>query len=190
MRGRLFHLDPTSGRNHGASRQRSAFTSHSGRFWPLYSSAGSPGRDWSAHGVGAPRAIALLARDQPTRRRGAGSSLSRSRFGRCWPISSAQAWRAKTNEELAAEPLLLESLGDDRLQELIRFLVEIDHLKFAPNGLTINTRPSSNSSRRGNRGSPNWPSRSRPGQTRRPRNENGPGPIRLNHGPTPARPCA
>ena len=43
------------------------------------------------------------------------------------------AWRAKTNEELSAEPLLLESLGHEQLQELIRFLVDIDRLKFAPN---------------------------------------------------------
>jgi hypothetical protein len=43
------------------------------------------------------------------------------------------AWRAKTNEELSAEPLLLESLGHDQLQELIQFLVDIDRLKFAPN---------------------------------------------------------
>jgi hypothetical protein len=42
-------------------------------------------------------------------------------------------WRAKTNEELAAEPQLRESLGDERLEELIGFLVQIDHLKFAPN---------------------------------------------------------
>lgn len=43
------------------------------------------------------------------------------------------AWRAKTNEELAAEPRLRESLGNERLEELIQFLVAIDHLKFAPN---------------------------------------------------------
>ncbi len=42
------------------------------------------------------------------------------------------AWRAKTNEELAAEPRLAEVLGHDQLQELIRFLDQVDQLKFAP----------------------------------------------------------
>jgi hypothetical protein len=42
------------------------------------------------------------------------------------------AWRAKTTEELSAEPLLAEVLGRDQLQELIRFLDQVDQLKFAP----------------------------------------------------------
>jgi hypothetical protein len=42
------------------------------------------------------------------------------------------AWRAKTTEELSAEPRLDEILGRDQLQELIRFLDQVDHLKFAP----------------------------------------------------------
>jgi hypothetical protein len=42
------------------------------------------------------------------------------------------AWRAKTTEELSAEVRLEEVLGHDQLQELIRFLDEIDQLKFAP----------------------------------------------------------
>ena len=42
------------------------------------------------------------------------------------------AWRAKTTEELSAEPRLLEVLGHDQLQELIRFLDQVDQLKFAP----------------------------------------------------------
>jgi hypothetical protein len=44
-----------------------------------------------------------------------------------------QAWRAKTNEELSAEPRLAELLGHDQLQELIQILNDIDLLKFAPN---------------------------------------------------------
>jgi hypothetical protein len=42
------------------------------------------------------------------------------------------AWRAKTTEELSAEPRLAEVLGADQLEELIRFLDQIDQLKFAP----------------------------------------------------------
>jgi hypothetical protein len=41
-------------------------------------------------------------------------------------------WRAKTTEELAAEPQLAELLGHEQLQELIRFLDQVDRLKFAP----------------------------------------------------------
>jgi hypothetical protein len=42
------------------------------------------------------------------------------------------AWRAKTTEELSSEPQLLERLGGDERRDLIRFLDEIDQLKFAP----------------------------------------------------------
>ena len=42
------------------------------------------------------------------------------------------AWRAKTTQELAEEAPLLEVLGDVQLDELIRFLDLVDHLKFAP----------------------------------------------------------
>ena len=42
------------------------------------------------------------------------------------------AWRAKTTEELAADPRLAEVLGQDQLQALIRFLDQVDQLKFAP----------------------------------------------------------
>ncbi len=41
-------------------------------------------------------------------------------------------WRAKTTEELAAEPALSEMLGPEPFQELIQFLDRIDRLKFAP----------------------------------------------------------
>jgi hypothetical protein len=47
-----------------------------------------------------------------------------SRFG--------PTWRAKTTQELAAEPALSEMLGPEPLQELIQFLDRIDRLKFAP----------------------------------------------------------
>jgi hypothetical protein len=42
------------------------------------------------------------------------------------------AWRAKTTEELSAEPRLEQALGDDQLKELTRFLDQVDRLKFAP----------------------------------------------------------
>jgi hypothetical protein len=42
------------------------------------------------------------------------------------------AWRAKTTQELATEDTLVEVLGDEQLDELIRFLDFVDHLKFAP----------------------------------------------------------
>lgn len=42
------------------------------------------------------------------------------------------AWRAKTIQELATESLLFEALGREQLDELIRFLELVDHLKFAP----------------------------------------------------------
>jgi hypothetical protein len=41
-------------------------------------------------------------------------------------------WRAKTTEELAADAQLEQVLGCDGLQELIRFLDQVDRLKFAP----------------------------------------------------------
>jgi hypothetical protein len=40
-------------------------------------------------------------------------------------------WRAKTTEEMAAEPTLAEVLGPEPLKELIEFLDRIDRLKFA-----------------------------------------------------------
>jgi hypothetical protein len=42
------------------------------------------------------------------------------------------AWRAKTTEELSADKALEDALGREPLQELIRFLDQVDHLKFAP----------------------------------------------------------
>lgn len=41
-------------------------------------------------------------------------------------------WRAKTTEELADEPILVELLGPEPLADLIKFLDRIDRLKFAP----------------------------------------------------------
>ncbi len=41
-------------------------------------------------------------------------------------------WRAKTTEELAAEPALGEVLGPESLEELFQFFDRIDRLKFAP----------------------------------------------------------
>jgi hypothetical protein len=42
------------------------------------------------------------------------------------------AWRAKTTEELSADPQLEHALGQEPLQELILFLDQVDRLKFAP----------------------------------------------------------
>jgi len=42
------------------------------------------------------------------------------------------AWRAKTTEELSADQELEHALGREPFQELIRFLDQVDHLKFAP----------------------------------------------------------
>jgi hypothetical protein len=42
------------------------------------------------------------------------------------------AWRAKTTEELSADDKLEGALGREPLQELIRFLDQVDHIKFAP----------------------------------------------------------
>jgi hypothetical protein len=41
------------------------------------------------------------------------------------------SWRAKTTEELAAEPVLADILGPEPLRDLIAFLDRIDRLKFA-----------------------------------------------------------
>ncbi len=41
-------------------------------------------------------------------------------------------WRAKTIEELALEPRLAAVLDADELSDMIRFLDEVDRLKFAP----------------------------------------------------------
>jgi hypothetical protein len=41
-------------------------------------------------------------------------------------------WRAKTIEELSLEARLTQVLGRDQLDELIRFLDQVDRLKFAP----------------------------------------------------------
>ncbi len=42
------------------------------------------------------------------------------------------AWRAKTTEDLSADSQLERALGPELFQELIRFLDQVDHLKFAP----------------------------------------------------------
>jgi hypothetical protein len=42
------------------------------------------------------------------------------------------AWRAKTTEELAEDSQLEQALGQEPLEELIRFLDRVDLLKFAP----------------------------------------------------------
>ena len=49
-------------------------------------------------------------------------------------------WRAKTTEELAADPVLAELLGPEPLGELIEFLDGIDRLKFAPERPNNNRR--------------------------------------------------
>ena len=42
------------------------------------------------------------------------------------------SWRAKTTEELSADSQLEQVLGKEPLEELIRFLDQVDRLKFAP----------------------------------------------------------
>jgi hypothetical protein len=47
-------------------------------------------------------------------------------------VQFGSSCRAKTTEELAADSRLEQLLGDEGLRELIRFLDQIDRLKFAP----------------------------------------------------------
>jgi hypothetical protein len=47
-------------------------------------------------------------------------------------IQFGVTWRAKTTEELSADTQLEQVLGSEGLQELIRFLDQVDRLKFAP----------------------------------------------------------
>jgi hypothetical protein len=47
-------------------------------------------------------------------------------------VQFGSSCRAKTTEELAADDRLEQLLGDEELRELIRFLDQIDRLKFAP----------------------------------------------------------
>lgn len=44
------------------------------------------------------------------------------------------AWRARTTEEIARDPALREALGDLVLDQLVRFLDQVDTLKFAVGG--------------------------------------------------------
>lgn len=62
------------------------------------------------------------------------------------------AWRAKTTEELSVEPQLEQILGRDQLEELIRFLDQVDHLKFAPSDPAIATLRSPANWQPGSRG--------------------------------------
>jgi hypothetical protein len=81
--------------------------------------------------VGRPGLDIANAGDRDTTPRGRLVALSRSIRERL-ASQFGTAWRAKTTEELAAEPRLAEALGLDQLQELIRFLDQVDRLKFAP----------------------------------------------------------
>jgi hypothetical protein len=47
-------------------------------------------------------------------------------------IQLGTSWRAKTIEELSAEDQLGQLLGESDREELIRFLDQVDRLKFAP----------------------------------------------------------
>jgi hypothetical protein len=89
---------------------------------------------WSLvrHGRAGSRPGSLAPRNQPDATpRGQFVALSHSirealigQFG--------TAWRAKTTEELSADQELALALGPELFQELIRFLDQVDHLKFAP----------------------------------------------------------
>jgi hypothetical protein len=47
-------------------------------------------------------------------------------------VQYGTTWRAKTTEELSADAQLVQAVGPDGLEELIRFLDQVDHIKFAP----------------------------------------------------------
>jgi hypothetical protein len=78
----------------------------------------------SLEGPATPDALDVTPRGRLVALSTSAKSALATRFG--------PAWRAKTTEELAVEPVLGELLGPDKLQELIEFLDRIDRLKFAP----------------------------------------------------------
>ncbi len=47
-------------------------------------------------------------------------------------VQYGSTWRAKTTKELAADTQLVETVGPEGFDELIRFLDQVDLLKFAP----------------------------------------------------------
>ena len=47
-------------------------------------------------------------------------------------VQYGTTWRAKTTEELSADGLLVQAVGPEGFKELIRFLDQVDHIKFAP----------------------------------------------------------
>jgi hypothetical protein len=47
-------------------------------------------------------------------------------------VQYGTTWRAKTTEELSVDAQLVQAVGPDGLAELIRFLDQVDHIKFAP----------------------------------------------------------
>jgi hypothetical protein len=74
----------------------------------------------------------LAARDQPEDTpRGRLVALSHS-IREALTLQLGTPWRAKTTEELSVDAQLEQLLGREGLRELIRFLDQVDRLKFAP----------------------------------------------------------
>jgi hypothetical protein len=74
----------------------------------------------------------LAARDQTEDTpRGRLLALSHS-MREALAVQFGAPWRAKTTEELSADAQLEQVLGREDLRELIRFLDQVDRLKFAP----------------------------------------------------------
>jgi hypothetical protein len=47
-------------------------------------------------------------------------------------VQYGTTWRAKTTEELSENSQLVQAVGPEGFEELIRFLDQVDHIKFAP----------------------------------------------------------
>jgi hypothetical protein len=47
-------------------------------------------------------------------------------------VQYGTTWRAKTTEELSENTQLVQAVGPEGFEELIRFLDQVDHIKFAP----------------------------------------------------------
>jgi hypothetical protein len=85
----------------------------------------TPARSGQAH----PSPGGLAASPPSPRERLVGLSAS---IREALTVPFGTAGRAMTTEELAVDRRLEKLLGDQDLQELIRFLDQVDHLKFAP----------------------------------------------------------
>ncbi len=81
---------------------------------------------------GRPRGVVAVSRGAPDDTpRGHFVALSQS-IRETLTAQFGTSWRAKTTEELSADSQLEQVLGKEPLEELIRFLDQVDRLKFAP----------------------------------------------------------